>query len=202
MMKPNGSDIIIAAPFLILWALAVIGNAAAAYRTHVRKKFVSAVPLVGAVFGVIGLWQLPPTRAWCWLAVVLDYGTLEFLWCLPKIARELWQTSRFNLQHELVATPESRLTLRLFKQGIYVLGQRWQRPPGEAGLIAASDTGTWRMEDGRLLLTSWQNHRIKLAPGPTGWQVTHDDRPAGSTGLRGVVFTSTGRFPLAKVIET
>ncbi len=43
-----------------------------------RKSPPSSIPLIGGMFGVIGLWVMPGGvgRAWAWLPLVLDFGCL------------------------------------------------------------------------------------------------------------------------------
>lgn len=41
-----------------------------------RRRFVSAVPLIGALPLAFGMSMLPGVRHLAWLAIVADYGTL------------------------------------------------------------------------------------------------------------------------------
>jgi len=102
--------------------LLVLVNALSFYRTHVKKKFTSSIPLVGGLFGVVGFLQIPQLRKWCWVAVLADYGSIVFLLALPKVAKELWQTSSINLVDEFVGSDgRKEVKIRLYKAGVFVI---------------------------------------------------------------------------------
>jgi hypothetical protein len=144
----------LAIPFIVLWFVFVLINAVSFYRTHVKKKFTSAVPLMGGVFGLIGFYQIPLLRNWCWVALLLDYGSVDFLIALPKVAKELWQTNRINLVSELTSKESAKeVRIRLYKAGVFVIKHRIAREKGETGLVESSDMGSWCETDGTILLT-------------------------------------------------
>src|SRR5262245_50700968 len=83
------------------------------------KRFVSAVPLVGALPLGAGLALLPASRPYAWLALVADYGTLVLIISLPRIAHEFWSTSRINLMHRFTTAGKDRsITIKLFRRQI------------------------------------------------------------------------------------
>ena len=59
-------------------------------------RFVSVVPLIGALLLGRGLGLVPQTPPFAWLAVIADYGTLVLIISLPRLAYSFWSTSRFN----------------------------------------------------------------------------------------------------------
>lgn len=142
------------------WGLMALGGLLAllnwltVYQTWRSGRFCSTVPLVGALFLGGGMLLLPTTRPLAWLALILDYGTLVFLLALPRIVDELWKTSRFNLLEEYVGQQSNKtVRLLLFRKGVFTIEQQFHRPPGECGLIQVGTIGTWKREDGRLLLS-------------------------------------------------
>ena len=97
--------------------------------------------------------MLPGTRPFAWVALLVDYGTLAFLLALPRMADELWSTSRFNLLEEFAGRRDNRrVCLRLFRRGVFTLEYEIHRPPGEFGLTRAGTIGSWKREQSRLLL--------------------------------------------------
>jgi hypothetical protein len=99
------------------------------------------------------MWMLPVTRPYAWAGVFLDYGTLIVVLRLPRLANELWSTSRFNLLSEYVGHRGSMSAcLRLFRKGRFTLVQRIDRPPGTLGFMGRSMPGTWQREGNRVIL--------------------------------------------------
>jgi hypothetical protein len=108
---------------------------------------------MGGVFGLIGFYQIPSLRKWCWVAVLLDYGSVVFLIALPKVARELWQTSRINLVMAFAGENNTKeVIIRLYKTGVFVIRHRISRNEGEVGLVESSDLGRWHKKDGGIVL--------------------------------------------------
>lgn len=67
------------------------------YASHKSERNVSAVPLLGASFLVIGLLGLEQTRPYAWVGILADYGTLIMFVAIPMLAWESWTTSRPRL---------------------------------------------------------------------------------------------------------
>jgi hypothetical protein len=102
------------------------GTVVASWRS---KRFVSAVPLIGAVPLGCGLALLPETRPFVWLALVADYGTLVLIIALPRIAYEFWSTSRINLLHSFSTDAKGRrITIKLFRRQIAVISAEFDPP--------------------------------------------------------------------------
>jgi hypothetical protein len=140
--------------FMVLWFLFVLVNALSFYRTHVKKKFTSSIPLVGGLFGLLGFVQIPQLRNWCWVAVLVDYGSIAFLLALPKVVRELWQTSSINLVDEFVGRDGGKeVKIKLYKAGVFIIKHRITRRQDQPGLVESSDIGSWRETEGAIILT-------------------------------------------------
>jgi hypothetical protein len=93
------------------------------------KRFVSAVPLVGAVPLGCSLALLPETRVFAWLAVVADYGTLVLIIALPRIVYEAWSTSRINLLRSFTTNAkECVITMKLFRRQVAVISAQFDPP--------------------------------------------------------------------------
>jgi len=138
---------------LVLGGLISLANWLALYQTHRTGRSHSTVPLLGAALLGAGMWLLPRTRPYAWIAVFLDRGTLVLFLALPRLADEVWSTSRFNLLKEYVGQRGIKTVyLRLFRKGVFTLKQRFQRPRGEGGIIQTSSKGKWRRDGNRLIL--------------------------------------------------
>jgi hypothetical protein len=162
---------IVAATFLLLGGLICAGNAWWAIQVALRGSRASAVPLLGAVFLGLGLVLLPATRPWCWVAVLVDAGTLQFLRYLPSLLRERRRTSAAQLLADFrTVDGERRISLRLFRTGVFVLRLDRALPPGTLGLTQRNDTGTWQRAGDRLRLesTSGESATLEFAPAPDG----------------------------------
>lgn len=143
-----------AIPFMVLWVLFVLVNARSWYGTHVKKRFTSSIPLIGGLFGLVGFYRIPALRKWCWVAVLVDYGSIVLLLALPKISKELWQTSRLNLVREFAARDGAKeVKVRLYKARVFTIKHQITRPKGELGLLTSSDIGTWSEGDEGPVLT-------------------------------------------------
>lgn len=161
----------IATAFLVLWLLFLLVNARSCYRTHVKKQFTSSIPLVGGLFGMVGFLLTPELKWWCWLAVLMDYGSVVLLLALPKVAGELWQTSSINLINEFIGEDGSReVRIKLYKSGVFVIKHRIGRPKDEPGLIASSDIGTWWDSGGAISLTL-RGDSVLLSQDGERWRV-------------------------------
>jgi len=81
--------------------------------------------------------MMPTTRTYAWSALILDYGTLAFLLASPRLIREAWSTSHINLICEYLGEAGMKTVhLRLFRRGIFTIGLRLDRQPGECDSLA------------------------------------------------------------------
>lgn len=149
----------IAAALMGLGGLIAFLNWWSIYWSHRTKKFHSVIPLFGALLLGAGMFLLPATRRYCWTAVILDYGTLAFLFAVPRLVQELWSTGRFNLVSEYVArAARTTARLRLFRRGVFTTRVEVRRTAGECGVISIGNIGRWQREGNRLTLhTQWES---------------------------------------------
>lgn len=116
-------------------------------------QFRSAVPLVGALFLGAGMLLVPAVRPFAWLALLLDYGTLAFLYALPRLIKEFWNTSSFRILQTYTGQSHSKtVEIRLYRAGVCTLRQTFLRKKGETGLLQSGNIGTWLREGDRLVL--------------------------------------------------
>lgn len=141
---------------MVLGGLLSFANWWSVLQSYITKRFHSSVPLFGAALLGIGMMLNPTTRPYAWSALILDYGTLAFLIASPRMIREAWNTSRFNLLCEYLGQAGMKTVhLRLFRRSIFTIRIQLHRPPGETGLIGTGTIGTWKREGTQLLLSTW-----------------------------------------------
>jgi len=128
------------------------------YKWHGGSSSGVYVPFVGP--GLLDLWLLARGEpGWAlvvpWLA---DVGTLFFLVALPRLVRDVWQTSRFTRLLLLSGEhSDTRVEISLHRGGHYLLRKHWNpdatthasagyRPVflGEPG-VCEEVTGGWRL---------------------------------------------------------
>lgn len=172
---------------MVLGGLLSFANWWSVYQSYRTKRFHSAIPLFGAAFLGLGMLIIPSTRPYAWSALILDYGTLAFLLASPKLAREAWDTSRFNLLVEYLGSAGIKtVRLRLFRRGIFTIRLQLHRPPGETGLVDAGACGTWQHEGKSLKLATEQEtatfdlirggaaESLKQSAGFPSWEKSQD----------------------------
>jgi hypothetical protein len=125
------------------------------------------VPFVGPV--LLDLW-LAGTAAPGWSLILpwlFDIGTLFFLAWLPYACRGWWETSRYTRVFTLDGAQGIQTAEFSFhKGGNYYLWIRWQRAPGELGLVALGEHGTYVQRDRQLeLLSHTGRERVLVATG-------------------------------------
>ena len=120
------------------------------YLTWYTGRFHSSIPLIGGVLLCVGMLLIPATRPYAWAAVLLDFGTITFVFGLPYLVGEFWSTNRFNLLQEYTGRLGIKTVhLRLFRKHIFTLKQNFQR---ECGLASVGTIGEWKQEMSHLLL--------------------------------------------------
>ncbi len=145
------------ATFLIgIFGLLAFLNLACWVSTYVTRKYSSTIPLIGGVSGCIGFLLLPKLRAYALLPLFLDVGTATLILVAPKICRELWQTSRFNLLKEYIGrkSGQKNVTIKLFKRGILIIeqsfvGNKFDRADN-VSLVHISNLGEWAERECKL----------------------------------------------------
>lgn len=148
-----------------------------------RKRFVSAVPLIGALPLGGGLALLPETRAFAWFALVADYGTLVLIICLPRIIYEVWSTSRVNLLHCLTTRASGRIVaVKLYRRQVAVISVNCDPP------VPCNDSGARIQSFG--LVGKW-------APTESGFSIEEyaSDRRLLITKVAGAYTTKELNYP-------
>lgn len=133
------------------------------------------------------MFNLPATRPYFWIALILDYGTFSLLLASPRLVQEFWSTSRFNLVSEYLGSGATReICLRLSRRGIFTIQLKFRRAPDEYGLALVSRVGTWRRQGARLILQIERESAVfdVISDGPTetlrlsadfpSWEDNHD----------------------------
>jgi len=146
-------------------ALIVLFNWYSLYASHRSGRNVSPAPLLGGLLLFLGLFNFPETRAYAWLAIVADYGTLIMVSAVPLLIRDAWSTCSFNLVHRFVSNTDGRQDdIRLFKRGKFTI-RREHSPPvtcNEHGALSVSQgfVGVWHEEDRGFVLGGYGGDRI------------------------------------------
>jgi hypothetical protein len=119
---------------------------------------------------------LPTIRPYAWAALLIDIGTLAFLPYTPRIIREIWSTSRFNLLEEYVGQRDmTTVHLRLFRKDIFTLWWDIRRSPGEHGITGKGTSGTWEREADTLTLRVGEDRAVfrpLLDTTKEGWEIS------------------------------
>ena len=131
----------------------IVMNWAALFVTWRTGRFHSAVPLFGGVFCAGGLCLIPAIRTYAWAGIVADYSTLMLLYVLPRMIREAWETSRYDVVAEFRGQRDIlTVRIRLFHHCIFSIEYDLQRPANEAGWIHRGQVGKWHQKGQQLYL--------------------------------------------------
>ena len=104
-------------------------NWASLIQSAITKRFISPVPLIGALFLGLGLYYFENSRPYAVLSIIVDYGTLALILSLPCLTREFWKTSRFNLIRTYVANSQNaKYELGLYRKGVFVINVKFEPP--------------------------------------------------------------------------
>ena len=138
---------------LLSW-FTFIGGAIQHWRT---KKSCSGIyiPFIGPI--LIDIW-IVAVGSPVWTLIVpwvLDIGTLFFIWVLPRLIADAWQTSRFTRTFLFVGSKGNQtVEISLHRGGRYVLKKQWQRPSNECSITALGKPGTFKVNGEEFILTS------------------------------------------------
>ena len=137
--------------------ISLITGLLSAYEWNVNKRHCSPVfiPFFGPILFDIGL-LLAKEPLWTLLLPwVLDIGTIAFLFAIPGMTRDWWQTSRFTLINNLAGKQNNQTaTITLHRTGKYLLRKQWQRPAGEFGVVSLGELGHYVMGETEIQLHS------------------------------------------------
>jgi hypothetical protein len=137
-------------------------NAICVVVSLIKHEHHSMIPLIGGLSGFLGCLAIPSLRPFAVVPLLLDLGTASFLFFgLPVVVWEGWRTCRCNLLQEYVGFGErKKVRLRLFRQNIFVLEQKFERKKGEYGMVACSTIGKWSGADGDLHLIMGEEEAV------------------------------------------
>jgi hypothetical protein len=161
---------IVALVAIVLGAAISIGNWLTIYSSWKEKRFVSAVPLLGAGLLVFGLCGFPATRRFAWLGIIADYGTLVVILSVPRLVNEFWSTSRVNLLRSFISRQSGRvIEIRLFKKGVFTVRVKFDPPvpcnPPGAFVESFGLVGSWKQEGADFVLSGYAEDRVlRLRP--------------------------------------
>ena len=113
----------------------------------------SLIPLIGGLCLLIGALLVTSLRAFAWVAVFADAGTIVVFLAVPAILWETWRTCPLNLLGEFVGlSGKTTIRLRLLRRGVFTIHWQIERLPGEYGLISKGRFGSWEQHDDSLIL--------------------------------------------------
>ncbi len=149
------------------------------------------------VFG--GSLMLPSLKPYGWLAFVIDYSFLGFLYVLPREIRNEWQYCRFTRVRELQASDPPRLfVLTLHRKGHFHIKLTCNPPTicNDHGALLASSgiLGQWEMIDNGFLLRDYRDQRtLRLCQSGTSYVATEHNYPQDKRypidSMNGLTFT-------------
>ena len=174
---------ILAAVAIALGALIALFNWYSIYASHKTGRHVSPAPLLGGLLLVLGLLGLRETRAYAWLGVVADYGTLVLIIAVPTMIWEAWSTSSINLVHRFLSDADGRRDdIRLFKRGKFTINSEHNPPVpcNTHGALAVSRgfVGTWREESQGFVLEGYGENRVlRMHNAGGGYRTTEENYP-------------------------
>lgn len=150
---------------LLLGGLISFFNWYSIYASRKSGKSVSSVPLIGAIFLVLGFLGYRQTRSYAWLGVIIDYGTLSLIYVLPRLICEAWKTSSVNLLHRFTVENDGRYTdIRLFRNSVFTIRcvHKPAVPCNDYGALVQSYhfIGKWHQQGDFFHLDGYGNGRV------------------------------------------
>jgi len=147
-----------------LGSLIALYNWATVYLSWRTKKFVSSIPIFGALFLGLGLIFFEKTRYYALLCLVADYGTLILIASLPRLIKEECKTSNFNLIQTFAGKSKcTEYVLKLYKKGLFVIKvevEPSQRVNGHGAKISQFGfIGKWEEDKGTIELKEYDGNR-------------------------------------------
>lgn len=122
--------LILASGASVVGGLIVVFNWYSIYASRRYGRFVSPIPIAGAVCLVAGLCGFDMTRSYAWIGVIVDYGTMSLVFVgIPVIVIQAWEVSRLNLLHSFAADVAGRrYEIRLFRRAIATIKCEYEPP--------------------------------------------------------------------------
>lgn len=134
------------------------------YDSWRKKRFISSVPGIGAIFLGFGLFYFDKTKPYAIFSIIIDYGTLIIFISIPKLIKYFWQTSIFNLEKRFTAKNNiAAYDLKLYKSKLFILQISFEPPQicNEHGakIISSGYEGNWQEAENSILLTDYSDDR-------------------------------------------
>ena len=136
-----------------------------------ENRNVSMIPLIGSALIGAGIYSITGSILWSLWAIPLDLGTLLFVFGIPWLFREIWESSTFNERAKFHANDNGReILISLCKNGQAAIHQEYNGTvgPQEYGSIPCSRgfNAEWNLnDDGVFHLTNVTGGRdLKLIP--------------------------------------
>lgn len=145
------------------------------------------IPFAGPLVLTWWLWQ-QEARGWIFaLPWVLDIGTVLFLFMLPRLVAEAWQTSRFTRALALIGSQGiEHVQISFHAGGHYLLLKRWTRAQRELGTVALSEAGSYTHGAANSLELCSHTGRVRrLALDVDNWYLVSDLGDPGDRSLDG-----------------
>ena len=149
---------------LLCPTLALLTGALSLYSQWRQKKHSSPIfiPFLGPLF--LTSWVVLAHRP-LWLLPIFwtaDIGTLAFLAAGPQLIAEWWRVSRFTRIRTFPGSQDIQSAmLTLYSTGHYLLKKSCNRPPGQFGIVALGEHGTFTRRANQYELNSDDGvHRI------------------------------------------
>ena len=174
---------ILATIAITLGALIALFNWFSTYKSHRTGRHISPLPILGGLLLVLGFLGFPRARAYAWLGIVADYGTISLILAIPSMIWDAWSTSSFNLVHNFESNSGGRQDdIRLFKMGKFTIRCEYEPPVpcNEHGALITSRgfIGTWREHSRGFVLERYAENRVLRILNSNGqYQTTEENYP-------------------------
>lgn len=163
--------------FLLIGWFSFIASTANRFTTGKSSSGVY-IPFIGPIF--IDMW-LRSVGAQSWTMIlpwVMDFGTLQFFWIMPRLVSEMWRYSRWTRLFLLSGLHENQTVhLSFHAGGHYVLKKNWQRPAGEPGIVSLGEPGTFIRDGNGWILTSYMGCARQITHEKDYWYVVDQESP-------------------------
>lgn len=194
-MTPLGITLLVVG--LIFPALSLFTEMASLWDRWRHQKHSSPVfiPFIGPI--LLTSWVLIDHNPLWWIPFVwiADIGTMAFLVISPRLIADWWHISSFTRILTLRGDHDIQSAIiTLHSSGHYLLKKSWNRPPGQIGIVALGEPGTFIQTENQYELTSDLGlHRILRKTLEGTYRVEQDQRDNESLQnylLHGWVFKS------------
>jgi hypothetical protein len=167
------------------------------------KRYMSPALPAPSILTALGLALHDQTRPYWWLGLLTDYTLVALVIAIPRLAVEVWRTSRFTRLKLLIAEdPPRRFQLSLHRGGHFLLQAKFEPPllhnAHGARIVAFGAAGRWQdVTDGQFRLWGYREDRVlTLVRTAADYVAREDHYPADVEyqydALDGLVFRRPG----------